>query len=267
MSPCAVAVDSGHVYWTQLLGAPTYRGTNIGRASIDGNPTSVNNSFISGASFTNASGLDVAGNFIYWTNAPGIEAGNVQGYIGRASADGTGVAQFFVGPVFNPSSIDVDAAGPQPAPPGSKGTGIPPPPPSAPRIVAVGSSNSSWAPGGGSTAVRTGARVAKSVPRGTVFSYTLDQVASVTIEVKKVKAGRLAAGKCKKPKKSTAKKKKCDLLAHKLFRAGKAGRNEVPYTGRVKGKALTVGRYKAVFTATGEGGSSDASVAFRIVKP
>jgi hypothetical protein len=101
-----------------------------------------------------------------------------------------------------------------------------------------------------------------------VFSYRLDQVAAVTIDVRKVKAGRLVKGKCKKRKRKNAKKKKCDLTAHKLFRKGKSGKNSVPYSGRVKGKALKVGKYKAVFTATAEGGKSrSASVGFRIVRP
>ena len=74
--------------------------------------------------------------------------------------------------------------------------------------------------------------------------------------------------KCKKPKKSNAKKKKCDLLIHTLFRTGKTGQNSVPYTGIVKGKALKPGRHTATFTASGAGGASKAaSVSFKIVKP
>jgi hypothetical protein len=61
----------------------------------------------------------------------------------------------------------------------------------------------------------------------------------------------------------------CDLLAHvPLRRSGMDGKNQVPYSGRVKGKALKPGKYKAFFTATGEGGDSKtASVGFKIVKP
>jgi hypothetical protein len=138
------------------------------------------------------------------------------------------------------------------------------------RIVVV-NSNSSFAPSGGSTAVHLSSGLAskgKGAPRGTVFSYTLNQDAAVTVEMKRVKAGRLVGKKCKRPTKATAKKKKCDLTEHKLFRDGKEGKNSLPYSGRVKGKALAVGKYKAVFTAKAPGGKpkSDA-VAFRIVKP
>ena len=106
------------------------------------------------------------------------------------------------------------------------------------------------------------------MPQGTVFTYTLNQDAAVTVEMKRVKAGRLVGKKCKRPTKATAKKKKCDLTEHKLFRSGKEGKNTLPYSGRVKGKALRPGAYVAVFTATpSEGKPNSASVRFRIVRP
>ena len=274
VSPCAVAVDSGHVYWTTTQGAPTFRGTNIGRAGISGDEGSVQSAFISGARFTNLNGIDVANGFIYWTNGPGIVAGEVTGSIGRASLDGSGVAHFFISPLFNPNSIDVDSAGPKPAPPGDQGSGPPPLPPHPPPVlVGAGSSNSSFAPGGASTSTRfrplTSAGISKAVPRGTVFSFKLDQDAAVTIEVVRRKGGRMVRGRCKPPRKNNAKRKKCDIRAHASLKgAGAAGRNDVPYSGRINGKALKPGRYEAVFIATSSGGvSKPISVDFEIVKP
>jgi hypothetical protein len=140
------------------------------------------------------------------------------------------------------------------------------------RIVVKGSSNGSFAPGSGSTAVRLSSGLAstsKGVPRGTVFSYTLNQDAAVTVEMKKVKAGRQVGKKCRRPTKATAKqKKKCDLTEHRLFRSGKEGKNSLPYSGRVKGKALRPGSYIAVFTAKAPGGKPKSdSAGFRIVRP
>jgi hypothetical protein len=268
---CAVAVNGSHVYWTNQAPATDFRGTSIGRAALSGDPKSVEPEFLVGTTFftgsSSPSGLAVAGDFIYWTNQP--PSGGVTGSIGRANLDGTGVDYTFVDNVFDPFSLDVDSQGPAPA--SASNTPKPTrPPPRPPRIVSVSTSNRSWAPTGSSTQTR--ARPAsiskKKVPRGTVFAYTLDQGAAVTIDVRKAKAGRLARGKCKKPKRSNRNKKRCDLTAHRLFRAGRAGKNRVPYTGRVKGKALRPGRYRAVFTATGEGGKSkSASVAFRILRP
>lgn len=286
VSPCAVAVDSGHVYWTTTQGAPTYRGTNIGRASISGEESTVENAFITGARFTSMNGIDVADGFIYWTNGPGIVAGEVTGSIGRASVDGSGVAHFFISPLFNPNSIDVDAGGPKAAPPGDQGSGPPPfsspvPPLNvgqtsgggAPSFGGVSTSNRSFAPGSASTPARFRpqflAGISKAVPRGTVFSYTLDRDAAMTVEMKRKQGGRLVGKKCRKPTEGNAKKKPCDLLAHAPLKgSGEAGRNELPYSGRFAGKALTPGAYVAVFTATANGkASKPAAVGFTIVKP
>lgn len=273
-SACGVAVDGAHVYWTTLAPSDpeTFHADAIGRASIDGSEASVENDFIVNASFftivSSPSGIDVDGNFIYWTNQP--PAGQVIGSIGRANLDGTGVDYNFIPNVFYPYGLDVDGNGPAPAPPSPGGrTTRPIPPPM--RIVGVNSSHSSFAPGGGATAVRLSSGLSsasKGVPRGTVFSYSLNQDAAVTVEIKRVKAGRLVGKKCKRPTKATAKKKKCDLTEHKLFRGGKEGKNTLPYTGRVKGKALRPGSHVAVFTATAPGGKpGSGSVGFKIVKP
>lgn len=270
---CDLAVDGAHIYWThnQPEVPETGRADSIGRASIDGSEASVEHDFIVGTSFfvgnSLPSGIDVDGAFIYWTQQP---AGQVVGSIGRANLDGTGVDYDFIPNVFDPNSIDVEGGGPAPATPSPGGrTKRPPPPPM--RIVVKGSSNPSFAPGSGSTAVRLSSGLAsasKGVPRGTVFTYTLNQDAAVTVEMKKVKAGRLVGKKCKRPTKATAKKKKCDLSKHKLFRKGKKGKNALPYTGRVKGKALRPGSYVAVFTAKAPGGKPKSdSAGFRIVRP
>jgi hypothetical protein len=270
---CDLAVDGSHIYWThnQPEVPGTGRADSIGRASIDGSEASVEHDFIVGTSFfvgvSLPSGIDVDGAFIYWTQVPSEQ---VVGSIGRANLDGTGVDYDFIPNVFDPNSVDVEGGGPPPAPPSPGGrTKRPPPPPM--RIVVKGSSNPSFAPGSGSTAVHLSSGLAsasKGVPRGTVFTYTLNQDAAVTVEVKRVKAGRLVGKKCKRPTKATAKKKKCDLTEHKLFRRGKQGKNKLPYTGRVKGKALRPGAHVAVFTAKAPGGKPRSdSAGFRIVRP
>jgi hypothetical protein len=92
VSPCGVAVDGAHVYWTSM------DGRTIGRANLDGsNPE---RTFISGVS--SPCGVAVDGAHIYW--------GSFQGNsIGRASLDGNAVDETFVeGAEGHPCGIAVD---------------------------------------------------------------------------------------------------------------------------------------------------------------
>ncbi|HEV7399053.1 MAG TPA: hypothetical protein VGN84_02165 [Solirubrobacterales bacterium] len=95
-----VAVDGAHIYWSE----PSANA--IGRADLDGNPASVEPSFISGAS--NPQGVTVDGSHLYWSNAAGGE--DEEGTIGRANLNGTGVDQNFIAGASNPKGIAVDAA-------------------------------------------------------------------------------------------------------------------------------------------------------------
>ena len=140
-----------------------------------------------------------------------------------------------------------------------------PPPPPPMRIVFVASSNSTFAPGSASTPIRGNA--SRRVPRGTVFSFRLNQEARVTIDILRKKAGRKVKRKCRKPTARNRARRRCDLRVVRLFRNAHSGANQVPFTGRIRGKALKPGRYQAVFTASGGGGKSKARVAFRIVRP
>jgi hypothetical protein len=74
-----VAVDAGHVYWTNF-GTGT-----IGRANLDG--TGIDQNFITGVS--GATGLAVDAAHVYWADL-------TTRTIGRASLDGTNVHQSFI---------------------------------------------------------------------------------------------------------------------------------------------------------------------------
>ena len=95
-TPRYVAVDAGHVYWTNSgrIDAETVQpldetGT-IGRADIEGSQSSIEADFITGAS--NPQGIAVNASHIYWANA-----GNDlnQRTIGMAETGGGGVEQKF----------------------------------------------------------------------------------------------------------------------------------------------------------------------------
>jgi virginiamycin B lyase len=106
--PEGVAVDSTHVYWTELLHQ------SIGSANLDG--TGAVDDFIGGPD--NPTGIAVDAGHVYWSNF-------VSNAIGRADLpDGTNVDQSFIG-AAGPEGIAVDAS-----------TTAPPPPPTIADLIA-----------------------------------------------------------------------------------------------------------------------------------
>ena len=142
----------------------------------------------------------------------------------------------------------------------------PPPPPM--RIVFVDNSNPAFTPGGSSTPLR--GRAAARPKRGTVFSYRLDESGTMRIAVQRAMPGRRSGGRCRKPSRRLRRKPACTrwVTQHTLTRTSHAGVNRVPYTGRVRGKALRPGRHRALFTATAPGfaPSAASTVKFRVVR-
>ena len=92
-NPTGVAVDSGHIYWSNWADTGS-----IGRANLDG--TGVNQNFISDAA--KPVGVEVDSNDIYWSNYN-------FGSIGRANLDGTGVNQTFIIDSFGTEGLAIDA--------------------------------------------------------------------------------------------------------------------------------------------------------------
>jgi hypothetical protein len=93
--PRYVAVDSGHVYWTNTgkldqNGEPEDRGGTIGRADIDGSLASIDPDFICGAS--SPQGIAVNSTHIYWANAA---KDPVKRSVARATIGGDGIEQEF----------------------------------------------------------------------------------------------------------------------------------------------------------------------------
>lgn len=82
------------VYWAN-------QGTNtIGRANLDGNPASVDSSFIDDAGFP--CGVAVDGAHVYWGN-------DLDGKIGRANLDGSGVDPNFITGLGSPCGVAVNS--------------------------------------------------------------------------------------------------------------------------------------------------------------
>jgi len=90
---CGIAVDSAHIYWTNL------NSDTIGRSNLDG--TGVNESFI--ASPTGC-GVAVDDTHVYWVSKFTDASDSPRtGAIGRANLDGTGVDESFITGVSFPS--------------------------------------------------------------------------------------------------------------------------------------------------------------------
>jgi hypothetical protein len=111
--PRYLAIDEGHVYWTNSglrneVGQPRDGGGTIGRAALDGGeglvPGSVEPAFICGEQagqpgkrlVSNPQGIAVDAGHVYWANAAQLEANGGFRTIARAAIDGGGAKEEFI---------------------------------------------------------------------------------------------------------------------------------------------------------------------------
>jgi hypothetical protein len=158
--------------------------------------------------------------------------------------------------VSTTGSVDVAAA---PGGGGGPGGGA-----VAPGLTHISETNSKFRVGRNATPVS-----ARRAPVGTTFRFSLDQPASVSIEIAQSQPGRRSGKRCVKPTRRNARKRRCTRFVKRgtLKRAGKAGANSVAFSGRIGRKPLKPGSYRATFTATAGGLSSKpATLKFRVVR-
>jgi hypothetical protein len=104
--------------------------------------------------------------------------------------------------------------------------------------------------------------------RGTTFSFTLDQAATVTVEIQRAHPGRRLGHRCVPNRKGLRHKPKCVLrrTVATLTRSGLSGANRLPFSGRIRAKALKPGHYRALFSAADAAGASPArAIGFTIL--
>jgi CSLREA domain-containing protein len=114
----------------------------------------------------------------------------------------------------------------------------------------------------------------RTVPRGTTFRFSLSEAAKVTFTIERRSKGRKVGKRCRKPTRGNRKRKRCTryVKMRSFSRAGKAGKNRVAFSGRVKKgrrvRKLARGRYRASLRATDSGGGKSKlrRVSFRIVR-
>jgi hypothetical protein len=144
-----------------------------------------------------------------------------------------------------------------------------------PLISAFGMTNRVFAPTGSSKGgnARGAVRSARKTKRGTKFTYTLSEPARVVITIERKTKGRKArhGGKsvCVKATRANRKAPSCARFVKTttLTAPEQAGEQSTLFAGRVKGKPLMPGRYRAGIVATDAAGqpSLPRQLAFRIV--
>ena len=151
-------------------------------------------------------------------------------------------------------------------PTGTTPTGTPPTN-TPPTVTDVAQSNPVW---------REGNKLARTSrkhrpPVGTIFSFSLNEQASVSFAFTQQVGGRKVNGKCVAQTNKNRRKRTCrrTLTRATLSFTGHAGTNKVSFQGQVsRKKKLTLGSYTLVITATnGPGQHSPAKqLSFTIVK-
>jgi putative Ig domain-containing protein len=109
---------------------------------------------------------------------------------------------------------------------------------------------------------------AKHHKKGTVFSFNLDQPASVKIAIRTKVPGRRVGNVCKPPSRKLRRRPRCmrTVTIATLTRTAHPGLNKVAFTGRIRGRALKPRRYQAIFTAIDAAGASPSlALRFRVV--
>ena len=104
----------------------------------------------------------------------------------------------------------------------------------------------------------TGRTVAVRHEKGTVFSFRLDQAATVKLAIQANLAGRRVGDRCVTATKALRHKPRCTrtVTTATLTRTAHTALNTIAFSGRISGRALKPGSYRAVFTATDAAGNS-----------
>jgi hypothetical protein len=141
-------------------------------------------------------------------------------------------------------------------------------PPVKATLSSLGETNRAFAVGLTSTPL-TGLTAARRHSKGTVFSFQLDRAATVTIVIQRIERGRRVGHACSPDTRLLSRKPRCAraVTVATFTRTAHPGRNNVPFTGRINGKALHPGSYQAVFTASNAAGTSARqTLLFTVVK-
>jgi DNA-binding beta-propeller fold protein YncE len=169
-----------------------------------------------------------------------VSAANVAGSSAQSSA------QVQVSAAASPSAPSSPSSSPPPSSP---------PRAEPPSLTHLAETNRVFAPVGAPKP--HGKRGRHRVKLGTTFHFTLDQAATVKVEIRLLRPASRSRQTCKRSRR----KPTCVLR-----RSGRAGANKLRFSGRLNGKALAPGRYLARFVAeNGAGTSATKAIRFTVV--
>jgi len=118
----------------------------------------------------------------------------------------------------------------------------------APRILSLTASPGRFAVAKASTPLsgRAQATARPKARRGTTLRLRLSEAATVTFDVLRQSVGRRVGKACRRRTRANSRRKRCTLLTRKarLTRSAPAGPSRLAFTGRVRRRALAVGRYR-----------------------
>jgi hypothetical protein len=102
-----------------------------------------------------------------------------------------------------------------------------------------------------------------------VFRFRLTERARVRFTIERKKPGRRVGRKCRPSTRKNRKRRKCTRFRKvgRIRAAGKRGKNRTRFNGKLKGRNLQPGRYRATAVATDSAGGKSAPrrVSFQIV--
>jgi len=137
----------------------------------------------------------------------------------------------------------------------------------APRILSVHMSNKVFAVGPRNTPLM----LARRLKRGTKLRVTLSKRGKIVVLAQRRVHGRVVRGECVPRTRRNRRRRKCTVVKTRmtLTRAGRAGKNTIPFSGRAKGIVLSPGAFQFSIRARALEGTQRSDkrvVRFRIVK-
>jgi hypothetical protein len=140
---------------------------------------------------------------------------------------------------------------------------------SPPTVTGFTQSHRVWRAGNARARISAGGQ--KKLPVGTVFAFSVDEQATVSLRFTHRVGGRLIGHKCVAPSRKNAKRKRCrrTVTVGVLSFTAHAGRNTIAFAGRISHSVkLQPGSYKVSLVATNAAGRKPSvpTLAFTVVR-